>query len=190
VPTKFLFKPRSTPENDILSGLDWCETTLKSGSDTDKAVALAYLIHLMGDLHQPLHCASLFNDMFPDGDMGGNKFWIKVDGKGDKLHSIWDDLLGTTVVPTEILKIAAGIEKLYPKKSVSKMTMEAISKETRMLAVSNGYLKGKLVGSASAGGAVECPAGYIAGAKKVAVKQVSLAGYRLAAEVHGLLTER
>jgi hypothetical protein len=28
-----------------------------------RAVYLAWLIHLVGDLHQPLHCASLVNDV-------------------------------------------------------------------------------------------------------------------------------
>lgn len=31
-----------------------------------------YLLHLVGDLHQPLHCTTYVSAYFPNGDMGGN----------------------------------------------------------------------------------------------------------------------
>jgi hypothetical protein len=39
-----------------------------------KAFALRYLTHLIGDLHQPMHCVSLISQLFPQGDQGGNLF--------------------------------------------------------------------------------------------------------------------
>jgi hypothetical protein len=60
----------------------------------EKREALKFLIHFVGDLHQPLHCAD-------DQDRGGNEKWFKIprsDGKGregwESLHAYWDDLLG------------------------------------------------------------------------------------------------
>jgi S1/P1 Nuclease len=38
-----------------------------------KAVALAWLFHLVGDIHQPLHTAQLFTTAYPQGDRGGNE---------------------------------------------------------------------------------------------------------------------
>jgi hypothetical protein len=65
-------------------------------SAADKAVALCWLLHLVGDVHQPLHCTALFSAQFrgEDGDMGGNLFALKVGGQVSKLHLYWDNLLG------------------------------------------------------------------------------------------------
>src|SRR5262249_48370578 len=37
----------------------------------DRAVALCWVMHIGGDMHQPLHTASLFGPTFPNGDSGG-----------------------------------------------------------------------------------------------------------------------
>ena len=37
---------------------------------------LRFLIHVIGDIHQPLHASTFFSDEYPDGDMGGNKFYV------------------------------------------------------------------------------------------------------------------
>ena len=72
---------------------------LKNGNDADKAVALCWLIHVIGDLHQPLHSAALFTRSLispadnPDGDRGGNSIKLRKadDEAPDNLHSLWDD---------------------------------------------------------------------------------------------------
>jgi hypothetical protein len=48
--------------------------------------ALKWVIHFVGDVHQPLHAAD-------DNDRGGNEVWVTLDGKTDKLHSVWDTAL-------------------------------------------------------------------------------------------------
>jgi hypothetical protein len=57
-------------------------------SDEEKATALRYLIHLVGDLHQPLHTTS-------NNDQGGNctpvQFFDEV--KIANLHSVWDGMV-------------------------------------------------------------------------------------------------
>lgn len=50
-----------------------------------------YLIHLIGDLHQPLHCTTYVSGQFPMGDEGGNLIHIMFEGKPDVLHYFWDD---------------------------------------------------------------------------------------------------
>lgn len=55
------------------------------GSRRMQAWWLAWIIHLTGDLHQPLHCAASFRDI-PTGDAGGNKFRLR----SGSLHSLWD----------------------------------------------------------------------------------------------------
>jgi hypothetical protein len=53
-----------------------------------------YLIHVVGDVHQPLHAASLFDDdKFKNGDRGGNLFEIKFNNHIDNLHKLYDSVI-------------------------------------------------------------------------------------------------
>ena len=38
---------------------------------------MRFLIHLIGDIHQPLHMAALVDERFPSGDKGGNAYLLK-----------------------------------------------------------------------------------------------------------------
>ena len=59
----------------------------------DRAQALAWIFHLVGDIHQPLHTAQLFSRRFPDGDRGGSRQHVTdpVGGQPITLHWLWDD---------------------------------------------------------------------------------------------------
>ncbi len=64
-----------------------------------KSAALRYLIHFVGDVHQPLHAIARDSDEFPEGDRGGNDFKIKpINGWGNRpvsnLHTLWDFACG------------------------------------------------------------------------------------------------
>ena len=57
-----------------------------------RSLALRLFIHLISDLHQPMHTVSMFNTDFPEGDFGGNKFYVK--GLRIKnLHDLWDSVM-------------------------------------------------------------------------------------------------
>lgn len=64
---------------------------------SERAIALAWLIHLVADAHQPLHTASRF-DADGHGDEGGNRQWIEDPFNPRRssmsLHAYWDDLPG------------------------------------------------------------------------------------------------
>jgi hypothetical protein len=60
----------------------------------DKAVALCWVSHLIGDGHQPLHAGTQFSKQFPEGDLGGNRFGVSVAGTPVRLHTYWDNALG------------------------------------------------------------------------------------------------
>ncbi len=61
----------------------------RSRPDAERAEALRFLVHFVGDAHQPLHAG--YRD-----DRGGNNFQVQLDGKGTNLHSVWDfDVLKT-----------------------------------------------------------------------------------------------
>ena len=55
-----------------------------------RAVALCWVLHLAGDIHQPLHTGSLFSaQLFESGDAGGNG----IDTSDGNLHAVWDRAL-------------------------------------------------------------------------------------------------
>lgn len=58
-------------------------------NNCDKESALIYLIHFMGDMHQPFHTGfgRLENG---DPDLGGNRVKLTFDGRETNLHSLWD----------------------------------------------------------------------------------------------------
>lgn len=55
-------------------------------SDSERADALRWVIHLIGDIHQPLHAGLSW-------DKGGNNQQVRAFGRGTNLHSVWDSLL-------------------------------------------------------------------------------------------------
>lgn len=57
----------------------------------EKALLARYLVHLAGDIHQPLHSVALFNETYPSGDQGGNKLSVVLpNGTSQNFHSFWD----------------------------------------------------------------------------------------------------
>src|SRR5690349_3776392 len=83
---------------DAQIAINQCIATLKnaSASYTEKASSLRFLIHLVGDVHQPLHCSTRCTSEFERGDRGGNDFPVQG---AKNLHSYWDGGIGlfTTV---------------------------------------------------------------------------------------------
>jgi hypothetical protein len=55
----------------------------KNTSKEERSFALKMVIHLVGDLHQPMHVSRA-------EDQGGNKIKLKFNFKESNLHSIWD----------------------------------------------------------------------------------------------------
>jgi hypothetical protein len=92
--------PGAIPEvESIISSFPDNRTIAQSASadNTARAVALCWMFHLTGDIHQPLHTAKLVTDQFPEpeGDSGGTGFYIRVkpDKKTISLHQLWDGLI-------------------------------------------------------------------------------------------------
>jgi hypothetical protein len=88
--------PDLPKKNNIIKALkDYVRVLRTSTDQNERAEALRFIIHFVGDIHQPLHCATRVDKAHPDGDLGGNTFFIKVpDQSGHlnkvKLHSYWD----------------------------------------------------------------------------------------------------
>src|SRR5712671_5435587 len=65
-----------------------------SQPDELKSYDLVWLLHLVGDIHQPLHAATRVTQSDVKGDAGGNKVKLQGDAASN-LHSYWDDLPGS-----------------------------------------------------------------------------------------------
>ncbi len=57
-----------------------------------KSMMLRFFVHLVGDMHQPLHVTTRATTDRPEGDKGGNLF--KLNYKINNLHSLWDQAMG------------------------------------------------------------------------------------------------
>lgn len=81
---------------EALVALNKVTAQLKSPSSTaeQRAVALCWVLHLVGDIHQPLHAGNGYSKDFPDGDRGGNSFEVFLGAAPTNLHSFWDSAGG------------------------------------------------------------------------------------------------
>lgn len=157
-----------------------------SAPDNQKAVALCWIFHLVGDAHQPLHAVSLFTTQFPDGDRGGNLIYIRPDPSSpttQNLHAYWDDILLTDEHYDVARALAAKLENsqgLIPLKVPAESRFEWWTHESFDLAVSTAYRNGKLKTGADRDHGAPLPRNYHAAAERVATRRVALASYRLA----------
>jgi hypothetical protein len=80
------------PNGDIIQTLERVIQELKSGklNAADEAQRIRILIHLVGDLHQPLHVGA-------GADRGGNDIRVTWFGTDSNLHRVWDsDMIDDT----------------------------------------------------------------------------------------------
>jgi S1/P1 Nuclease len=146
----------------------------------ERLVALQFLLHFVGDLHQPLHSSD-------DNDAGGNNKKVTAvpalpQGAGSssgKLHGFWD----TQFVALQGKTAATIASKLIRRITVAKRTQwsKGVANdwaiETYAISKVNAY--GPLP-AAGADGTYTLPASYVTNAKGVVADQLSKAGVRLA----------
>lgn len=71
-----------------------CDTC---GTPADRATQLAWIMHLTGDIHQPLHAESRVTDANPNGDRGGNLF-VLTPKTISPLHTFWDRIIDNSIL--------------------------------------------------------------------------------------------
>jgi len=105
--------------------IEFIKLESSTAKDADKAIAIAWLEHLIGDIHQPLHASARVTDLEPKGDQGANLFLVTPKDtprdKQENLHSFWDGVIIKTMPNTKdacdadyIDPIARKIIKKYP----------------------------------------------------------------------------
>ncbi|HTS61310.1 MAG TPA: S1/P1 nuclease [Candidatus Acidoferrales bacterium] len=140
--------------------------------------ALMFLIHFIGDMHQPLHCSD-------NKDRGGNEVRLDFFGRNQNLHSIWDGgLLGR--MGTEDVLFAQFSKDLTDKraKKWGKGSVREWAEESHKAGVKTVY--GKLP-KPPAGGPAKITPEYEKAADPLIQQQIEKAGARLAATLNAAL---
>lgn len=100
---EFMFKGMTQFQTDInsMNTLGWAESVLKANKDGisfEKAFMARYLLHVVGDVHQPLHSVNMFNSKHKTGDLGGNLVHIittaSTNNTNLNLHAYMDSMAG------------------------------------------------------------------------------------------------
>jgi hypothetical protein len=140
---------------------------------SERVVALKFLLHLVGDLHQPLHASD-------DHDQGGNRKRASASGlKAGTLHHFWDTDFVEQLGPNSE-RIAARLNASISPTDAhawARGTPSDWALESFKLAKDDAY--GQLP-TPNARGSYRLPDAYIAMATRDVANQLSKAGVRLA----------
>src|SRR5579872_6282767 len=139
-----------------------------------RAEALRFLIHFMGDLHQPLHCAD-------NHDRGGNLDEVVFRGQQTNLHAVWD---------MAVVEALGGSEKAVATTLASQITQSdrnawsqgtAVSWANETWTVARRLVYGSFPGSGATDAPIVLPSSYANAQTAVVALQLERAGVRLAA---------
>jgi len=177
-------QPALTPS--ALTQIPKMRQGLGSGNEDLQSYDLVWLIHLVGDIHQPLHAAQRFAATQPEGDSGGNDVKLcSQPGCNQNLHSFWDGLFGTDLYPDAAIALGQALlgEASGPPSSASILDPSTWIEEGFKLAKARVYAAPiKADGSPSV-----TSAAYRLHAHEAGEQQLLLAGYRLASLINSAL---
>ena len=175
----FPFSPDGTPLDPVKppNALEQLQRILKGRLDS---YDLPWLLHVEGDVHQPLHCVSRFTKSVPKGDAGGNQVFVTP---GRNLHSVWDDAAGSDASNDFVNKYAGEVTSEFVKQHGEHPKLSRDPKkwveEGFALAQHDVYTFGPETGTRDH--PLPLPEGYEAHTRQVARGQMAMAGFRLAA---------
>lgn len=194
-------------------GINHCQVVLKKtkASFAEKSTCLKLLVHIVGDIHQPLHCVNRFSPLHPKGDRGGGGYLIKSPVAAN-LHAYWDRGLGqfasfqrrTSISNKKLQLYAQTIEKKYPIATyhhlggaMPLLRREGRGADSRALDSVSAFpiewaREGRVLSESVVYQLVENgvpSSSYINQGIGIVEKQLALAGYRLAAILNTLYTQ-
>ena len=199
------------PPPNALWALDQATSVLRSKTAEPKAraEALAQIMHLVGDIHQPLHTADR-NDrggndvrIVPLGELGNgpanlHAFWdaaYRYDSAEKEILSLWRTSArhfwpGGPGQPGVIAEQALALRMRVPKTDdntpSSQQPWHQWAYQTHMIACESGWPKEPADAKT---GAVQLTPAFVHAAHEIAEKQIVKAGERLAALLNALLEE-
>lgn len=172
----------------ILSAFDDnLEIMTGNAPNDEKAMAISWLFHLVGDVHQPLHSAVLVNQQFPQGDRGGTLFFIRPrqNSLTISLHKFWDDLV---IGSERFSRVSNRATELRQRQEFRREALSELSenrflrwadKESFTLAKRDAYRNGSLQGSTDENDGALLPQNYASTVRPIAERRAVLAGYRI-----------
>jgi hypothetical protein len=144
-------------------------------SDALKSYDLVWLLHLVGDVHQPLHTTSRFTHSQPNGDAGGNRVALCPRPCRNELHAFWDDVPGTEKNPMVAIRRAAHLPPPDARVGAIDDERQWIH-ESFLIAQNSVYIPP--IGDGPGPWRIDGP--YRSIAHRVTGDRLALAGYRLA----------
>jgi hypothetical protein len=105
-----------------------------------RLAALKYLVHLVADVHQPLHGG--YRD-----DKGGNTYQVQVFGRGSSLHALWDSGLIKSL-DEDVDTLTARLQRAPASKGVSDLNPVHAAEESCRIVGEPGFYSARKVPSA------------------------------------------
>mmetsp|Transcript_14558 Transcript_14558/g.14511 ORF Transcript_14558/g.14511 Transcript_14558/m.14511 type:complete len:193 (+) Transcript_14558:365-943(+) len=162
-----------------------------------KSICMRFIIHIVGDIHQPLHTATYFSELFPKGDLGGNLFEIFYPLKHSlkKLHTFWDACANKYSASIKVPLTDAHYEKLqgYSANITEVWPRSALKSELKVKSFEDWCKESGKLAKEVAYDNLNLHSGdtitqeYDDKARDVIDKQLALGGYRLADSLKTLL---
>lgn len=131
----------NNPDGKVIMMIEKFTKELKSGklNSTQQAEYLKMLIHMVGDIHQPLHVGK-------PGDRGGNDVKLKWAGGDSNLHRVWDSemiddtKLSYTELAQSLGKPNTEIIKKWQRASVREWAKESMALRPDVYNIGKGNL--------------------------------------------------
>jgi hypothetical protein len=160
-----------------------------------RSVHLCWILHLVGDSHQPLHSVALYTShRFREGDHGGNYLEYQHNWN---LHGFWDDQISTDDSFETHQVLAADLDRNRKladdgRKAATKLEADSWIDESMELAKRYAYTKEVLAKVAAREGhshlgPLDLPPNYKIDAETVAERRAVEAGHRLAGAIQQVL---
>jgi hypothetical protein len=154
-----------------------------------KAVALCWLLHVMADMHQPLHAGHRMSGRFPTTDRAGTIAWVRraPDQPPINLHVFWDraaDLPGSDTDAADVIarhaESAVPPESLASSQAAPERQFHTWTQESEDLAATIAYRGDGLTAAARREGAPVVSVGYGEAARRLSERRLGEAGVRTA----------
>jgi hypothetical protein len=164
------------PANDcVVDKIDEFAAELKKSttSETEKRFALQFILHFVGDVHQPLHASD-------DQDRGGNLKTVTAPGiASNNLHHDWDTEFVNLIGPNEAAIAQQLIANITGAQRSQWEMGTAADWAAESFAVAKGHTYG-LLPATDQPNHYQLSAAYVSDAATVTQQQLSKAGVRLA----------
>lgn len=166
---------RDCPDGQcVVAAIEQQSQLLQSNApDAERLLALKYVVHLVADVHQPLHAGH-------GDDRGGNTYQLQAFLQGSNLHAVWDVWL-IRALNQDVPEVAARLDKRLTQLAnstgaVGVFNAANAAEESCRIVATPGFYPGRLV-----------DVDYLEQFTPVLETQLALAGTRLAEVLNRLL---